>query len=143
VKDYGYVGGFYGECSEKRIMRNLYQYGPLTVALNVPDRYTVTLRVCAGGASCVYACECACVRVCMFSADGVMELGDVSSVPSKQQQDTWESAGLSETKVVFHHTYTYARTYFHCRNLHVGISCNGCTPTSGSPLIRNRAVLVH
>ncbi|KAF4669776.1 hypothetical protein FOL47_002363 [Perkinsus chesapeaki] len=37
AKDYGYVGGFYGQCSELQIMRNLYEFGPLTVALHAKD----------------------------------------------------------------------------------------------------------
>ena len=35
AKDYGYVGGFIGLCSEERIKRNLFENGPLTVAVNV------------------------------------------------------------------------------------------------------------
>jgi hypothetical protein len=37
AKDYGYVGGFNGQCSEARLLRNLYEYGPLTVAVNVAN----------------------------------------------------------------------------------------------------------
>jgi hypothetical protein len=37
AKDYGYVGGFNGQCSEARLLRNLYEYGPLTVAVNVEN----------------------------------------------------------------------------------------------------------
>jgi hypothetical protein len=37
AKDYGYVGGLYGLCSETRIMRNLYERGPLTVAIHSRD----------------------------------------------------------------------------------------------------------
>ena len=37
AKDYGYVGGFNGQCSEARLLRNLFEYGPLTVAVNVAN----------------------------------------------------------------------------------------------------------
>ena len=37
AKDYGYVGGFNGQCSEARLLRNLYEYGPLTIAVNVAN----------------------------------------------------------------------------------------------------------
>ena len=37
AKDYGYMGGFHGLCSEQRMMRDLYDNGPLTVAVNVKN----------------------------------------------------------------------------------------------------------
>ena len=37
AKDYGYVGGFNGQCSEARLLRNLFEYGPLTIAVNVAN----------------------------------------------------------------------------------------------------------
>lgn len=37
ARDYGYVGGFSGQCSEARLLRNLYEYGPLTIAVNVQN----------------------------------------------------------------------------------------------------------
>ena len=37
AKDYGYVGGFNGQCSEARLLRNLYEHGPLTIAVNVAN----------------------------------------------------------------------------------------------------------
>ena len=37
AKDYGYVGGFNGQCSEARLLRNLYEFGPLTIAVNVAN----------------------------------------------------------------------------------------------------------
>jgi hypothetical protein len=37
AKDYGYMGGFNGQCSETRLLRNLYEYGPVTVAVNVAN----------------------------------------------------------------------------------------------------------
>ena len=36
-KDFGYVGGFNGQCSEARLLRNLFEYGPLTIAVNVAN----------------------------------------------------------------------------------------------------------
>ena len=35
AKDYGYVGGFIGLCSEARMKREIFENGPLTVAVNV------------------------------------------------------------------------------------------------------------
>mmetsp|Transcript_15188 Transcript_15188/g.33546 ORF Transcript_15188/g.33546 Transcript_15188/m.33546 type:complete len:694 (+) Transcript_15188:87-2168(+) len=37
TKDYGYVGGFYGKCSETRLMQTIFKNGPTAVAFQVPD----------------------------------------------------------------------------------------------------------
>eukprot|EP00391_Amoebophrya_sp_Ameob2_P001771 CAMPEP_0179002334 /NCGR_PEP_ID=MMETSP0795-20121207/11942_1 /TAXON_ID=88552 /ORGANISM="Amoebophrya sp., Strain Ameob2" /LENGTH=1281 /DNA_ID=CAMNT_0020695975 /DNA_START=88 /DNA_END=3933 /DNA_ORIENTATION=- len=34
AKDYGYVGGFYGKCSEARMMHEIYHHGPVPVAVD-------------------------------------------------------------------------------------------------------------
>jgi cathepsin C len=40
VKDYGYVGGYYGGCDEESMMRELYENGPIIVAINAtPELY--------------------------------------------------------------------------------------------------------
>lgn len=41
IKEYGYVGdGFYGSCSEEKMMREIYEKGPIVVAINAsPDLY--------------------------------------------------------------------------------------------------------
>jgi len=37
AKDYGYVGGYYGNCNEKKIMREIMTNGPVVVALDATD----------------------------------------------------------------------------------------------------------
>lgn len=41
VKDYGYVGqGYYGSTNERAMMKEIYERGPVVVALNAaPDLY--------------------------------------------------------------------------------------------------------
>jgi C1A family cysteine protease len=40
AKDYGYVGGFYGACEEDAMMREIYENGPIVVAINAtPELY--------------------------------------------------------------------------------------------------------
>lgn len=36
VKDYGYVGGYYGGCTADAMMREIFGRGPLSVAAEVP-----------------------------------------------------------------------------------------------------------
>ncbi|CAD7947953.1 unnamed protein product [Amoebophrya sp. A25] len=36
VKDYGYVGGYYGGCNEELMKREIYQFGPVAIAAEVP-----------------------------------------------------------------------------------------------------------
>lgn len=45
VKDYGYVGGFYGACNEELMKREIFLNGPVAVAAEVPDN----LSAYAGG----------------------------------------------------------------------------------------------
>jgi len=37
VKNYKYIGGFYGACNEASMMYDLYHYGPIVIALNAPS----------------------------------------------------------------------------------------------------------
>lgn len=40
AKDYGYVGDFYGGCSEEKMMEHIYKNGPIVVAINAtPELY--------------------------------------------------------------------------------------------------------
>ena len=40
VKDYGYVGGYYGNCDEQKMMEEIYHNGPIVVAINAtPELY--------------------------------------------------------------------------------------------------------
>jgi cathepsin C len=40
VKDYGYVGGYYGGCDEQTMMHEIYENGPIIVAINAtPELY--------------------------------------------------------------------------------------------------------
>jgi cathepsin C len=40
VKEYGYVGGYYGGCSEEAMMKEIYENGPIVVAINAtPELY--------------------------------------------------------------------------------------------------------
>jgi len=36
LEDYGYVGGFYGGCSEQSMMEEIHKNGPIVVAFNAP-----------------------------------------------------------------------------------------------------------
>ncbi|KAF4669608.1 hypothetical protein FOZ61_003535 [Perkinsus olseni] len=55
AKDYGYVGGFYGQCSELQIMRNLYEFGPMTVSLHAKDSEYTMSRAIETGQSSIHA----------------------------------------------------------------------------------------
>ncbi|CAD7937025.1 unnamed protein product [Amoebophrya sp. A120] len=37
VKDYGYVGNYYGGCNEELMKQEIYQHGPVAIAAEVPD----------------------------------------------------------------------------------------------------------
>jgi len=37
LSDYGYVGGFYGNCSEEAMMKEIYENGPIVVAFECPS----------------------------------------------------------------------------------------------------------
>mmetsp|Transcript_97078 Transcript_97078/g.222487 ORF Transcript_97078/g.222487 Transcript_97078/m.222487 type:complete len:628 (+) Transcript_97078:37-1920(+) len=37
ASDYGYVGGFYGKCSETRLMQSIQEHGPIAVSFEVPQ----------------------------------------------------------------------------------------------------------
>lgn len=40
VKEYGYVGGYYGNCDEQKMMNEIYHNGPIVVAINAtPELY--------------------------------------------------------------------------------------------------------
>jgi len=40
AKDYGYVGGYYGSCNEKLMMKEIFNNGPIVVAINAtPELY--------------------------------------------------------------------------------------------------------
>ena len=36
LSQYGYVGGFYGACTEAAMMKELHDHGPIVVAFQVP-----------------------------------------------------------------------------------------------------------
>ncbi|EER10497.1 cathepsin c, putative [Perkinsus marinus ATCC 50983] len=55
AKDYGYVGGFYGQCSELEMMRNLYEFGPLTVSLHAKDSEYTMSRATESDRSSIHA----------------------------------------------------------------------------------------
>jgi len=43
AKNYGYVGGFYGKCSEARIMNEILHHGPVPIAIEVGGNFDVKI----------------------------------------------------------------------------------------------------
>merc|ERR1719498_890620 len=39
AKDWGYVGGFFGKCSEARLMKEILTSGPASVAIDVQNEF--------------------------------------------------------------------------------------------------------